>query len=54
MKSCFNIFYIFEVNLLDTCTRMEKYPSKLGISRSFIRIFVRYLGLLKAVSLWPE
>ena len=32
-------FIIFEVNLLDTFTRCEKYPSKLDISRSFIRIF---------------
>ena len=27
------------MNLLDTCTRFEKYSSKLDISRSFIRIF---------------
>ena len=32
-------FIIFEVNLLDTFTRCEKYPSKIDISRSFIRIF---------------
>ena len=32
-------FIIFEVNLLDTFTRCEKYPSKLDISRSLIRIF---------------
>ena len=29
----------FEVNLEDTCTRCEKYSSKLDISRSFIYIF---------------
>ena len=31
---------IFEINLQDTFTRFEKHPSKLDISRSFIRIFV--------------
>ncbi len=30
----------FEANLEDTCTRSDKYSSKLDISRSFIRIFV--------------
>ena len=30
---------ISEINLEDTCIRLEKYPSKLDISRSFIRIF---------------
>ena len=30
----------FEINLLDTFTRVEKYSSKLDISRSFICIFV--------------
>ena len=31
----------FETNLEDTCTRCEKYPSKLDISRSFSTIFVK-------------
>ena len=31
---------ISEINLEDTCIRLEKYPSKLDISRSFISIFV--------------
>lgn len=33
-------FAIFEINLQDTCPRLEKYLSKLNISRPFIRIFV--------------
>ena len=32
---------IFAIDSEDTYTRFEKYPSKLDISRSFIRIFVR-------------
>jgi len=34
-------FTIFEENFEDTCTRCEKYSSKLDISRSFIRIFAK-------------
>ena len=30
----------FAIDSEDTCTRFEKYSSKLDISRSFIRIFV--------------
>lgn len=34
-------FYFFAVNREDTSTRCEKYTNKLGISRSFMRIFVQ-------------
>ena len=34
------VYTISGINSEDTCIRIEKYPSKLDISRSFIRIFV--------------
>ena len=36
----YSLIRIFTRNREDTCTRFEKYSSKLDISRSFIRIFV--------------
>ena len=33
------VLRIFEINREDTCARIEKYSSKLDISRSLIRIF---------------
>ena len=39
------IIIIFEINLSDTCTRFEKYSSKLDIFRSFVRIFASNRGL---------
>ena len=39
------VLSIFEINLLDTFARSEKYQSKLYISRSLIRIFA--LNIIK-------